>query len=166
MPLKWKPHHFLGFPFPLSLVSTLLSWEKEKNKEKTFLGSKISFSFSSIASPLQFWPKNSHFCSLSFSLCLIFEKLSFHSFSLSNFPEKIPIFGASLSLSLYILNGGDVGIGGQSVLGVGFGVLGERTKINKLKKRAKMKAKKRNLSSQLVVSFLPLPTPHIPFALT
>ena len=30
MSLKWKPQHFLGFPFPLSLVSTLLSREKEK----------------------------------------------------------------------------------------------------------------------------------------
>ena len=39
-------------------------------------------------------------------------------------------------------------------------------KIKKLKKRAKMKAKKRNLSSQLVVSPLPVPTPHIPIALT
>ena len=64
------------------------------------------------------------------------------------------------------IDGENVGIGGRSVLCVGFGVFGERTKINKLKKRAKMKAKKRNLSSQLVVSFLPLPTPHIPFALT
>ena len=45
-------------------------------------------------------------------------------------------------------------------------MFGERSKINKLKKRAKMKAKKRNLSSQLVVSLLPLPTPHIPIALT
>ena len=45
-------------------------------------------------------------------------------------------------------------------------MFGERKKINKLKKRTKMKANKRNLSSQLVVSPLPLPTPHIPIALT
>ena len=48
--IKVKAQHFLEFPFSLSLVFTLLSREKEK----TFLGSKISFSFSSIASPLQF----------------------------------------------------------------------------------------------------------------
>ena len=35
--------------------------------------------------------KNSHFRSLFLSLCLISEKLLFHLFSLSNFPEKISI---------------------------------------------------------------------------
>ena len=68
------------------------------------------------------------------------------------------------------MDGGDFGIRGQSVLciefGGRFGEFGERSKINKLKKRAKMKAKKRNVSSQLVVSLLPLPTPHIPITFT
>ena len=36
MPLKWKPQHFLGFPFPLSLVSTLHS---------TFPGKRKNFSW-------------------------------------------------------------------------------------------------------------------------
>ena len=88
-PLSWIPFS------TLSILHSTFPWKRKK----TFLIFKISFSFSSIASPLQFWPKNSHFCSLFLSVCLIFKKLSFHSFSLSNFLEKVPI---SLSLSLKI----------------------------------------------------------------
>ena len=102
MPLKWKPQHFLGFPFPLSLVSTLHSTFPGKRKNFSWIK---NFFFLSPPLPPHFNSDQKTLTStLSFSLFVWFPgNFHFIHFPSLTFLRKFQsLVLPSLSLSLKI----------------------------------------------------------------